>query len=188
VHTHREGNQQFGAVEVRTDLKITRAHCVRLQTEELDTQLRHALWEGAVMAYGRCFRGGAPGIKTRPRQAREPVPADVLSELTFGQQVTHRTILDFRDKFVGHRVTNKGLHHVRVDALTSSLDGNGDVCGVHVEDYNLNPAISKTAMLAVEQLAEALIAALESAITIYQDRLIEELRADEGWRVARQQR
>lgn len=43
-------------------------------------------------------------------------------------------------------------------------------------------------MLAVEQLAEALIADLESAITIYQDRLIEELRADEGWRVARQQR
>lgn len=54
VRTHREGDQEFGAVEVRTDtaavladlwtmrtdLKITRANCVRLRIEELDAQLR----------------------------------------------------------------------------------------------------------------------------------------------------
>lgn len=153
VRTHREGDQEFGAVEVRTDkaavladlwtmrtdLKITRANCVRLRVEELDAQLRHALWEGAVIAYGRCFKGGAPGVKTRPRQARERVPIDILSELTLAQRVTHETLLHIRDKFVGHRVANEGLHHVRVDALTACLDGSGDLCGVHVEGLQPQP-------------------------------------------------
>lgn len=137
-----------------------------------------------MIAYGRCFKGGAPGIKTRPRQARERVPTDIFSGLTLAQRVTDETLLHIRDKFVGHRVANEGLHHVRVDALTTCLDGSGELCGVHVEDFNLNPAVLKPAMLAVQQLAEALIAGLETAITTCQDKLIEELRADERWRLS----
>lgn len=41
-------------------------------------------------------------------------------------------------------------------------------------------------MLAVQQLAEALIASLETAIAMCQDELIGELGADEGWRLSRQ--
>lgn len=199
VSVHTEGDATFGAVRVRTraaavladlwtlrtDLRIVRANCVRLRTEDFDTQLTHALWEAAVIAYGRCFRDGAPGIKTRARQARLKIPKEMVEALTVGQQATHDKMLMERDKYVGHRVASNGLHEVWVQGLTSDLDGTGDLCGVHVEEYRFVTPGAPQATLAVQQLAEALIQGLDVRISEGYDAVIQELREDESWRPAK---
>lgn len=59
--------------------------------------LRRALWEQAVIGYGRCFNTGS----------REKLPADLLDTMSPAEVDTHRETLAWRNKHVAHRVEKR---------------------------------------------------------------------------------
>jgi hypothetical protein len=61
--------------------------------------LRRACWEGAIIAYGRCFGGGQGAT----RQTRLKLD-EFLVHLDTDQLATHKRILHLRDKRIGHHV------------------------------------------------------------------------------------
>ncbi|MDP9419566.1 MAG: hypothetical protein M3P53_05380 [Actinomycetota bacterium] len=91
------------------DLKYVTSACRRimaLPTEPPersgDDLLQRALWESAVIAYGRCFTGGKGYL--RPGAPRTKVPEDFLDALDEDERRIHTEVLEERNQQVGHRV------------------------------------------------------------------------------------
>lgn len=93
-----------------------------------DELLQRALWESAVIAYGRCFVSGKGYL--RPGAARTKVPENFLDALDEDERRMHREVLEERNQHVGHRV---GLQEqAKVILILNPPPGDRAVAGVAV--------------------------------------------------------
>lgn len=106
---------QWRTVEVRTDAACAVAdlgsiledlarvveRCELIRTGEYGDEINDALWEAAVIAYGRCFTEGRDA-RGRPGLRRQITSADlrVLDEVEIA---VHRSLKVERNRHVGHR-------------------------------------------------------------------------------------
>lgn len=96
---------------VGADLKFVADCCDELlvdpPTDESDPSVvRRALWEAAVIAYGRCYRNGKGHIE--PGATRFRIPDTLIDQLdarTPGRRTTHDAALASRDQHIAHRVS-----------------------------------------------------------------------------------
>lgn len=117
------------------DLKYVAAACQQItamppEPSEGSGQelLQRALWESAVIAYGRCFTGGKGYL--RPGAPRTKIPEDFLGALDADERRMHSEILEERNQHVGHRV---GLQEqAKVILILNPSPGDRAVAGVAV--------------------------------------------------------
>lgn len=94
---------QLGDLQsIMDDLERAIDLCDRLDAPDLDDLVASALWEAAVLAYGRCFNNGKTSQGKGPRRK---VPNDVLSGRPPELIEIHRRVTnEYRGEHVGHRV------------------------------------------------------------------------------------
>lgn len=111
------------------DLTLAAECCERLARfpdepqEGEDMVVRRALWQAAIISYGRAFTSG----KGHQGQKREPFPDVVLDTLTAEQRELHDAVRDERNQHVGHRVDEREQGLVNV-YLTPPDRGRGVEC------------------------------------------------------------
>jgi hypothetical protein len=84
-----------------------------LPDDDASKTVHRALWEAAVVAYGRSFKSGR-GHAPVKRQGRTRIPEAVMQQLTPDEQITHEEVLAERDGHIGHRVDTREGANVRV--------------------------------------------------------------------------
>jgi len=77
-----------------------------------------ALWESAVITYGRCFTSGKSAIGKR---SRRKMPKEALDSLSPELRKAHEQVMELRNRHVGHRVGEAGA--VRVVAVHEYIGG-----------------------------------------------------------------
>jgi hypothetical protein len=73
---------------------------VEEEVHEPAATLIHAVWESALITYGRCFSKGWGHFN---RQRRTRLPADLLKQLAVEHRATHKAVMDERNRHVAHR-------------------------------------------------------------------------------------
>jgi hypothetical protein len=71
------------------------------EMSSVDTTLTRAVWESAVITYGRCFHSGKGHITGL---SRTRFPADIMRQLSGDQRVTDKAVMEERDRHAAHRV------------------------------------------------------------------------------------
>ncbi len=108
----------------------------------------HALWESAVITYGRSFEDG----KSADGNARTPFPRELIESLTNDQRALHDEIEAERDWHVAHRISD-ATHKARV-IVTLPPRGGPPELAVQV----------RTATASVDQLRAAQLAELATLL------------------------
>jgi len=86
--------------------------------EEENAVVEAALWESAVITYGRCFTSGKSAIGKR---SRRKMPTEALDTLSPELREAHEQVMELRNRHVGHRVGEAGA--VRVVAVHEYIGG-----------------------------------------------------------------
>jgi hypothetical protein len=96
----------------------------RSEIKEVPTSVfvRRALWEQAVIAYGRCFLSGS----------RIQLPARFIDDLSEEAKRVHRAVLEWRAKHVAHRVGSL-FEKVEVGLIYFAPDEDADKVEIRVE-------------------------------------------------------
>lgn len=92
---------------ILNDLSYVAEACSRVAattegSEPGDGFVCRALWQSAVVTYGRCFTSGRGYV--RPGASRTKIPEDFRDTLEPGERLIHDSILEERNQHVGHRV------------------------------------------------------------------------------------
>lgn len=103
--------------------------------------LRRACWEGAIIAYGRCF-GSGKGATGKSRVRLD----EFLVHLTSEQRTCHDTIMRLRNKRIGHHVAVDGGQAVSLYAGIAKPDP----LRIHLSDMfvHVETELFDTALLA----------------------------------------
>ncbi len=97
---------------------IDATHAIRRYMAEDNTLVASALWESAVITYGRCFTTGKSALGKRPRRKMPPEALDVLGP---DLRKAHEDVVEMRNRHVGHRVGDTS--GVRVVAFHEYVGG-----------------------------------------------------------------
>lgn len=88
---------------ITADLRHTAAACRLIADQDDDSAdgvVTRALWESAVVSYGRCFQSGKGHIE---KQSRTPMPTEVMATLTDEDRLLHDRVMQTRNQHVAHR-------------------------------------------------------------------------------------
>ncbi len=106
-------------VSMISDLErvIELSHALRRQVAQ-DKVTASALWESAVIAYGRCFTNGRSALGKRHRRK---MPSEALKVFGPDLRRAHDEVMELRNQHVGHRVGEASA--VRVIAFHEYVGG-----------------------------------------------------------------
>ncbi len=160
------------------DLTFTAECCERLAAVSDESQanedalVRRALWQAAVISYGRVFDKNGKG---HYGQKREPFPKVVLDTLTEPQQELHDDLRLTRNQHIGHRVDDREQAVVNV-YLTPPDQGRG-VVNVGALLVSM-AAPTQEYVERVRNLAAYLAAQLNDGVRHAQNKVLEQARRD----------
>jgi hypothetical protein len=124
-------------------LHVRQALYGRRQIEDtgVNVFVRRAIWEGAVISYGRCYKSGR----------RRSLLRKYIEDMTPEQRNRHDETIHWRDKHVGHRVDSA----LEVATTVAEVDAAGTLLKV---SGRITPAFgpSHVAARELEDLTEAL--------------------------------
>lgn len=138
---------------ILNDLDLVARWCTLYEVDGFDDDIRAALWEATVVAYGRSFTAGRDSLGRAGR--RRQITEEELAILTDGELDLHRAVKAERNRHIGHRDDRHGETN-QVFKLTGEADAAG-ITGVGLTTWRRRgPATYEVA--AVRQLAERLSA------------------------------
>lgn len=97
---------------------IEMSHALRRHEGDEDSVVAAALWEAAVVTYGRCFISGRSALGKRSRRR---MPSEALDMLGPELRQAHEDVMEMRNQHVGHRVGETS--GVRVIAFHDHVGG-----------------------------------------------------------------
>lgn len=163
------------------DLEFVADACDELQTRVPTMTSRRALWEAAVIAYGRCFSSGGSAVVAK--QSRTRIPDELLATLSEADQACHRDIVQLRNQHIGHRVDLR-MHKVVVFVTLSPPSEEREVkgCGSVVLLNEGGPERAKV----LARTARALADRLKAQSTLLSQEVMRQARdsIDECYRAA----
>jgi hypothetical protein len=100
--TGRDAGDLGDLSSIINDLERVVALCDRLDAGDLDDLASSAVWEAAVVAYGRCVLRGKT---SQGKGERRKIPSDVLAARSPALLAQHQKVkAEYRGEHVGHRV------------------------------------------------------------------------------------
>ncbi|WP_311208452.1 MULTISPECIES: hypothetical protein [unclassified Aeromicrobium] len=151
---------------ILADLQLVARWCALHESAEFDDDVHAALWEAAVVAYGRSFTAGRDS-KGRSGRRRRIDDTD-LAVLTDVQRATHVAVRAERNRHIAHRDDRLGEINQVI-----RMSGEGDAAGVRAVGLTTWRRRGPTAydVAALQALAERLIEHLEPILVAELDAL-----------------
>lgn len=159
-------------ISIELDMRNALDYATQYRAHEEDGgALASALFEAAIITYGRSFRQGR-SAQARKRQNGRGAPRlqataylDVLPDRLAG---LHEELLQLRDKHVGHRVDHE------TSAVVAEFTGEGEF--LHASPLLWSLGSSGEHMTAIREIVELLLPRLHEEIGAKTDRIEEMLR------------
>lgn len=169
-------------ISVVSDLGRAREYGQAFEKSVEDESLRGALFEASVVAYGRSFREGRAAIKRRKagKGVARLKATKYLDLLDSELRSEHESLLNLRDRHVGHRVDNES------SVVVAEFDDAGKFMFVSPLIWNLSA--STGAITSLLKIVDILMSALNEEVerllfNLSQDLAGTKIKGEWAWKV-----